>query len=175
MDNRELFREEFVTIGRILKEWGLIGEFLALPLTFDPERFLKLSEIGIQFKDFGETIEWKKLRSVKFHKNLLLLRIDGCDSPEEARRYRHALLKIKKSESPELPEGVYYHYQIIGLKVYTVDGIYLGQIKSILETGSNDVYIVRESEREYLIPAIKEVVKEIDLKANRMIVKPLEI
>jgi 16S rRNA processing protein RimM len=73
-----------------------------------------------------------------------------------------------------LPEGVYYHYQIIGLGVYTVDGDYLGKIMSIFETGSNDVYVVRGEDKEYLIPAIKDVIKEIDLEAKKMIVKLME-
>ncbi|WP_333652123.1 ribosome maturation factor RimM [Dissulfurispira sp.] len=163
--------ESFVTIGRVLREWGLKGEVIVLPLTFDPERFSKLKEVAVQVQD---RIEHKKLKSVRPHRNNLLIGFEGCETPEDARRYRGALIKIKESESPKLADGVYYHYQIIGLSVYTIDGDYLGKIMSIFETGSNDVYVVRGEEREYLIPAIKDVIREIDLEAKKMIVKLME-
>jgi 16S rRNA processing protein RimM len=162
---------DLVIIGRVLREWGLTGEVIVLPLTFYPERFLKLKEVAVQVQD---RIEQKKLRSVRPHKNNLLIAFEGCETPEDARRYRGALIKIKESESPKLAGGVYYHYQIIGLGVYTIDGDYLGKITSILETGSNDVYVVRGEDGEYLIPAIKDVIKEVDLEAKKMTVKPME-
>ncbi|MCL4537491.1 MAG: ribosome maturation factor RimM [Nitrospirae bacterium] len=163
--------ESLVTIGRVLKEWGLKGELMVLPLTFDPERFSGLGEVAVQHQG---VIEWKRLKSVRPHKNNLLLSFEGCGTPEDARKYRSALIKIKKSESPKLPTGVYYQYQIIGLSVYTVKGDYLGEVESIFETGSNDVYVVRGEDKEYLVPAIKDVVKEIDLESKKIIVKPME-
>lgn len=164
--------ESLVTVGRVVREWGLRGEVIVQPLTFDPKRFSELKEVTVQVKN---RIEQKKIGSVRLHKNNLLITFSGCETPEDARRYRGALIKIKESESPKLPDGVYYHYQIIGLNVYAINGEYLGKIKSILETGSNDVYIVRGEDREYLIPAIKDVVKEIDLESKKMIVKPMEV
>lgn len=159
--------ESLIIIGRILREWGLKGELMVLPLTFNPERFLKLREVAIQFQG---VVEKKKIKSVRPHKNHLLLSFDDCEIPEDARKYRSALIKISKSESPELPEGIYYHYQIIGLMVYTPDDVCLGQVDTILETGSNDVYVVRRDDEEYLIPAIQDVIREIDLESKRMIV-----
>lgn len=163
--------ESFVTIGRVLREWGLKGEVIVLPLTFDPKRFSKLKEVAVQVQD---RIEQKKIRSERPYKNNLLIGFEGCETLEDARRYRGALIKIKESESPKLPDGVYYYYQIIGLGIYTIDGDYLGKITSIFETGSNDVYVVRGEDREYLIPAIKDVIKEVDLEAKKMTVKPME-
>lgn len=165
-------KEELITIGGVLKEWGLKGELLILPLTFDPGRFSELSEVVLKYKGLTER---KRLRSVKPHKHNLLLSFEGCDAPEEARRYRSALIQIERSASPKLPEGVYYHYQIIGMDVYTIDGCHLGQVKSIFETGSNDVYVVAGDDKEYLIPAIKDVIEEIDLEAKKMIVRLMEV
>ncbi|GER94202.1 16S rRNA processing protein RimM [hot springs metagenome] len=164
--------ESIVVIGRVMREWGLKGEMIVQPLTFDPERFLKLKDVFVQIQDI---IEHKKLKSVKPYRNNILISIEECNTPEDVRRYRGALIKIKESESPKLPEGVYYHYQIVGLSVYTVDGNYLGKITSIFATGSNDVYIVNNDDREYLIPAIKDVIREIDLEARKMIVKLMEV
>lgn len=164
--------EDLITIGRVLKEWGLKGELLILPLTFDPLRFSELSEVILKHKGL---IVHKKLRSVKTHKHNLLLHFEGCDAPEEAKRYRSALIQIEKSASPKLPEGVYYHHQIIGMDVYTIDGYHLGKVKLIFETGSNDVYVAAGDDKEYLIPAIKDVIQEIDLEAKKMIVRLMEI
>lgn len=163
--------EYIVTVGKILREWGLNGEVIVLPLTFDPKRFLKLREVALQSSG---KIEYKKIRSARPHKGNILLAFNGCKTRDEAKKYRDALIKIKSSESPKLPEGVYYHYQIIDLNVYTIEGDYLGKIVSIVETGSNDVYVVKGDNREYLIPAIKDAVKEIDLKSKKMIVKLME-
>ncbi|MDI6801984.1 MAG: ribosome maturation factor RimM [Thermodesulfovibrionales bacterium] len=165
--------ENLVAIGKVLKEWGIRGEMMILPLTFDPKQFLKLREIRIQRRS---DIELRKIRSLRFHKGFILMGIEGCDSPENARTYRGSLIKIMTSESPDLPEGVYYHYQIIGLKVYTTDGCYLGQIMSIIETGGNDVYVVKgDNGKEYMLPAIKDVVRGIDIKSQTMTVKLMEV
>ncbi len=164
--------ESLVTVGKILSVWGLKGELIVMPLTFDQDRLLKLHEVSIESQGVTEK---KRIISVRPHKNNLLIGFEGCENPEDARKYRGALIKIEESESPRLPDGIYYHYQIIGLDVYTDKGEYLGQVRSILQTGSNDVYIVRGKDREYLIPAIKDFIKEIDLKTSKMIVRPMEV
>lgn len=180
MDNEGLNNEDLTVVGKVVKEWGIKGDMLVLPLTFDPEQFSKLNEIVIQPEAAARSgsnmqIVWKMLQSVRPHKNLLLVKIDGCETPEEARKYRNALIKIKKSQRPDLPDGVYYHHQIVGLAVYTDDGICLGEIKEIIETRSNDVYVVRGEGREYLIPAVNDAVKEIDLKSKKMVIKLMEV
>jgi len=191
MNTGEPSKEGLITIGKVLKEWALKGEILVLPLTFDPNRFFNLQKVVFHFetphknskgspsgKNFSGNEnhgpEWKNLKSVKFHNDLILLGLENCDTPEQAREYRGALIKISPAESPELPEGLYYHYQITGLSVYTVDGDFLGEIVDIMETTSNDIYVVRGNSREYLLPAIKDVVKDIDLKSGKMTVKLME-
>ena len=191
MNTGEPSNEGLITIGKVLKEWALKGEILVLPLTFDPKRFFNLQTVAIHFESLHESgkgssrvknspghekpnPEWKRLKSVKFHNDLILLGLENCDTPEEAKKYRGALIKISRTESPELPEGLYYHYQITGLSVYTVDGDFLGKIVEIMETSSNDIYVVKGDSREYLVPAIKDVVKDIDLKSRKMTVKLME-
>ncbi len=165
-------QQELVVVGRIIKEWGLKGDLLVMPLTFDPKRFYSLHEVFIQLEDI---VELKKIREARLYKGNLLLRFDGCETPEHARKYRGALIKIDKSESPKLPEGIYYHYQIIGLDVYNTSGDYLGEVREIIETASNDVYVVKSDDEEYLIPAIKDFIAEIDIESKKMIVTPTEI
>lgn len=163
--------EDLIIIGKIIKEWGIKGEVLVYPLTFDPERFHKLKNILIEKENIAEC---KEILQVRMQKNRILLKIKDLHTPEDAKKYRGALIKIKRSESPDLPKNTYYHYDIIAMKVYTIDGEYLGEIDSIIETTSNDVYVVKKDRKEYLIPAIKDVIKDIDISSKKMIVKLME-
>lgn len=165
--------EPLVTVGRVTKEWGLKGEVLVSPLTFDPGRLWDLKKVAIEFKlsqNRQGTLQWVDIVPVRHHGNLLLIGIKGVETPEDARKYRGALIQARQSESPGLPEGVYYQHQIIGLSVYTVAGERLGTVDSIMETGSNDVYVIKGSGKEYLLPAISDVIKKIDVVSGEMVV-----
>ncbi|MDW7650459.1 MAG: ribosome maturation factor RimM, partial [Bacillota bacterium] len=110
------------------------------------------------------------------HGRFWIVRLEGVQTYEEANALVGSLLAIPLSERVELPAGSFYHDQIIGLAVYTVGGVCLGRVREVLETGANDVYIVRDEEngREVLIPALKTVVKAIDLEEGKMDVDPPE-
>jgi len=98
--------------------------------------------------------------------------IEGCTDRNKAERWRGAEIKIRFEEAQPLEAGVYYHWQILGLKVVTEQGGELGTVQEILETGANDVYIVRsEAGGELLLPAIPDVILEVNLEAARMIVR----
>ncbi|MEC4686317.1 MAG: ribosome maturation factor RimM [Nitrospirota bacterium] len=158
-----------VSIGRIVKSRGVKGEFIVLPLTFSLERFDDVSRVYIKFDDEIKefTIEYSKP-----YGRTVIMKLRGINSPEDAAALRGGQLMVPEEESPPLPDGVYYYYQIIGLRVFTVDGEYIGRVTDIIETGSNDVYVVREGEKEYLIPAIKDVVRDIDIRNKRIVISP---
>ena len=100
-----------------------------------------------------------------------LLRLEGLNDPYAARRLSGEWLTAPTDSDPQLPEGEYYHYQLVGLAVITDQGENLGRIQEVLETGSNDVYVVTsDSGEEVLLPAIEQVVKEIDLASGEMLV-----
>ncbi len=141
-----------------------------LPLTYDPNRFADLDTIYID-KD-GELLK-KVIEKAELSGKYINLQIQGIDSYEDRSLYTGCEVKIHLSQSPEPPEGTYYHYQILGLGVFTDKGRYIGKVKNILVTGSNDVYAVTDGEREVLIPAIEEVIKEINLKEERIIIRPV--
>lgn len=169
-----------VTVGRVVKEWGREGAVLVAPLTFRPDRFKDLHEVAVVRAvrrgedERSEAPQWKEVRSVSVHQGSVVVAFADCHTPEEARGYRGALLQTRASESPPLPDGLYYHYQIIGLTVVSVEGQVLGTVEEIIETGSNDVYVVRGKGAEHLIPALKSVVREINLDTATMTVVPME-
>lgn len=164
-------KKDLIIIGRIIREWGIKGELLVLPLTYDPKRFKELKDIYIE-KNLS--LEQKEILEVKPYRENILLKIKECDTPEKAKKYRGAYIKIQRSKSPELPKDTYYYYDIIGMDVYTINGEHLGKIDSIMRAGECDVYTIKGDKKEYLIPAIKDVIKEINLKSKRMTVELLE-
>ena len=94
--------------------------------------------------------------------------LKGVSTRGQAQTLVDSELFIEKAQLPDLEEGTYYWFDLIGVDVFTVDEKYLGRLESIIRTGSNDVYIVKHNDNEILIPALESVVHEIDLKNNRM-------
>lgn len=141
-----------------------------LPLTYDPNRFTALDTIFIE-KD-GKLVK-KVIEKAETSGKYVYLRIKGVDSRDDIALYTGCEIKIYASQSPKPPDGTYYHYQILGLRVFTDTGEYIGKVRDIIETGSNDVYAVVDKEKERLIPAIEGVIKEINLKEERIIIHPI--
>ncbi len=114
------------------------------------------------------------LQSVRVDRQSLIVSLVGITSREAAAQLRGAVIEVMPDDLPGLLEGSYYHKQIIGLRVVTTEGIEIGRITDIFETGSNDVYVVRGHEKEHLIPAIRDVVMKIDLLAGRITIYPMK-
>ncbi len=119
--------------------------------------------------------EWQEggVLSLKPHKGYFLVELKGVNTRNKAEELRDADIYIPK-DILQKDEGEFFWYELIGLKVYLVSGKYLGKIVQILPTGSNDVYIVKDKEKEYLIPAIEDVIKDVNIEAGKMIIEPLE-
>lgn len=142
------------------------------PLTDFPERLGRLREVVLRGEggDKAATIEWARP-----HGRLYLVKLEGRDSAEAVVELRGDYITIAREEAVSLPPGEYYHYQIVGLRVEEEGGRGLGTIREVLATGANDVYVVeRRGEGDLLIPAIKLVVRDIDLEAGVMVVRPLK-
>src|SRR5690606_18859891 len=107
------------------------------------------------------------------HPPFLILKFQGYDTPEAAAELRNNLVYVRADSLPPLPEGEYYHHQLVGLRVVAEDGQELGVLTEVLETGANDVYVVTdENGKEVLLPAIREVILGVDLAAKTMRVRP---
>lgn len=157
---------ERLIVGRIVRPWGAKGQVKVEPLTDFPERFRRGARFLVDEREYT-------CSSVMSAPRNLVLKLDGVDSPEAAEALRGALLEVPTADAPALPEGTYYHYQLIGLEVRTAEGEELGRVAEVLTTGGTDVYVVHGPLGEVLLPATSEVVASIDLEAGRMTVTPL--
>jgi len=163
----------FLAVAQILAPFGVRGEVRCRILTDFPKRFARLRTVYIGQEDAPDLPAYA-LEGFRFHGDQVLLKLGGVNTPEAAAKLRHLLVQIPVSEAMPLPEGQYYHYQVIGLEVFTPQGEFLGRVTEILPTGSNDVYVVRGDQGEILLPAIADVILEVDLANGRMVVELME-
>ena len=160
---------QYLVIGQVLKPWGYRGDIKVQILTDFPKRLTKLKTVYL-----GTDARAIQVERARLHSGFATLKLAGYDTPEAAAKLRGQVVQIPASEAAPLPKGQYFQHQIIGLAVLTTEGEPLGTIKEIIETGANDVYVVQGAgPREILLPAIADVVQEIDLENHRMIVKLL--
>lgn len=164
--------EEYLEIGQIVNTNGLKGFVKVKPLTDDITRFEDLETVYIQKKN--ELIEFK-LQDVKYIKNMILLKLEGIDNITEAEKYKNFYIKINRKDAVELEENSYFIVDIIGCEVFTEENEFLGKVIDIFQTGSNDVYSVKNKEgKEILLPAISEVIKNIDTTNKKIKVHLME-
>ena len=158
-----------ITIGRVGAPQGIHGEMRVIPLTDFAERFDGLKEVMV-----GD--EMLHIESLRYHKQFVLMKFREYPVREDAMALTGRLLTVDRSEAAPLGDGEFYTFDIIGLHVFDADGQELGVVENVLRTGSNDVYQARGVDgRELLIPALKAVVKEIDVKGGRMVVELPEV
>ena len=153
---------QFVEAGEIVTTHGVKGEVKVLPWLDSPEDLCDFDRCRIGGKEF-------EIEQVRFSKNMVFIKLKGIDTIEEAENYRNFYLKIKRDKYEKLEEGSYYIVDIIGCKVYTDTQEELGEVDDVFSTGSNDVYVVKdELGKQILLPAIKEVIKNVDIE-NKII------
>jgi 16S rRNA processing protein RimM len=146
-----------------MKALPLVHSFFSL--TPDVEIIVRLPE--------GRT-EKRKMTNLRKMGESAVISLHGISDPETARKYRGAILHTETKLLPQLQENEYLYDQIIGLSVRTEDGDTIGKVSGIFETGSNDVYVVASAGREYLIPAIRDVIREINLKAGTITIQVID-
>jgi 16S rRNA processing protein RimM len=154
----------FLAIGKLRRPHGIQGEMLMEVLTDFPER-LKVGVIVYM----GDQRRPLKIRSSRSQNKAMLLAFDGYTDPETAGELRNEILYVRSDDRPPLPEGEYYHHQVLGLQVIDETGQMLGVLTKILDTAANDVYVVQPAHGpEILLPAIEPVILDIDLDRKQM-------
>lgn len=167
----------YLVIGRVVRPWGIRGEVKVEIISDSPERFSLLRRVYLGPQAVPFIVE-----GVRFQQAAAILKLKGCRDRTGAEKLRGQLVQIPIEEAMPLEEDEYYEHQIIGLDVWTARGEHLGKVEEIIFTGSNDVYVVRGQAcpehsrrgREILIPAIEDVVLEINLAQGRMVVELME-
>ena len=165
--------EQYFEIGKITGTHGIKGTMRVFPTTQEPTRFEKLKEIIVEIRGKQEIVHIQK---VAYHKQFGLLTVKEITDINVAELYKNGRILIPDAVAIPLEEDEYYTRDLYGLQVVTEDGEVLGELTQIFETGSNDVYVVRKNanEKELLLPAIKDCIKNIDLEKGVMTVKLLE-
>lgn len=160
-----------IAIGKIVQTHGTKGYFKAISYSGILERFLKLKTLYLEID--GET-KGMVLEDVILQDRNVLLKFKNIDNREEAAKIVRKELSALFEEKIELPENNYFIHDLIGLKVFDIEGNYLGIIENVLQVGANDIYQVKQEDDELLIPAVTEFVKSISLKDKKMIVELIE-
>lgn len=164
---------DLVAIGRVVKPQGRKGEVLTEPLSDRPDRFPELRRAFVPGP--GGAAKEIRVTSCWPHKGRYVLKIEGVDSIDAAEGYRGLELRIPESDLPALPEGSYYHHQLVGLRVQDEDGCAVGVVDSILDTGAAPVLVVRGAGGEVLIPLAESFVKRVDLAAGVLVAEAPEL
>jgi 16S rRNA processing protein RimM len=157
-----------ITIGKVVKPFGVKGEMKIEPMTDFPERFKTLRRVYLVSPAGKEIV--CEVRSVRYAGGGPLLLFEGYDAPEKAKELNGWFLKVPAEEAVPLPEGSYYWFELMGMEVVSESGDRLGSIVDIIETGSNDVYVVRRGRKEVYVPATREIIRQVDRKAKRMVI-----
>lgn len=157
-----------VIAGRVIKAYGVLGWVKVEVLSSNPSRFRAGNVFFLE--DGEEVLELEASRSAP---GALLVKFRGIDDREAASELKGKNLTIAPEQMGEPPEGTWWEHDLLALRVYDVEGNLLGEVMEVLETGANDVLVVRSGEQEYLIPMIRDVVVDVDLAGGRMTVRPL--
>ncbi len=164
--------ENLLEIGKIVNTHGLRGEVKVVPWTDTPDDFETIEKVFVKIKR-----EFKPLtvESVRYQKNNLIVKFKEFSDINDVEVFKGLTLYCDRDELGELPEGVYYIVDLIGLNVVTEDGESVGVIADVFNTGANDIYDVkREGKKNLLLPVIDEVVKEIDMEKRQVTVNIME-
>lgn len=165
-------KQEYFEIGQIVNTFGIKGMVKVNPFTDDVFQFEEMETILVEKKD--ELLEIQ-IEEVKYSKNQVLLKLKGIETIEEANKYRGCYLKIPRQKARKLPEGTYFIADLIGLDVYTDENELLGTLLDIYNSGANDIYVVKDIlGKQILLPAIKEVIKDVNLDEGKITVHIIE-
>lgn len=164
--------KDYLELGQIVNVKGLKGEVKLNSFAEDNTVFERLPKVFLKNK--SEILE-KQIEKVGYNKNQVILKFKDCNSIDEAEALRNSYLLVKRTDLGELPEGVYYIVDLIGLDVFTENGELLGKVDDIYSTGANDIYVVKdEMGKTKLLPGTSEVIKQTDLEARKIIVHLIE-
>jgi 16S rRNA processing protein RimM len=164
---------DLVVIGEVTRPHGLRGELRVVPHTDRPERFEGLAEC-LLWDPASDARSRHRIAGVRRQGEAVLLSLAGCDSPEGATALVGRLVALPRSQALPPPPGHVYPWQLVGCRVVTEDGAVVGEVSGIEPSPAHDLWVVRGAAREHLIPAVPEIVQEVDVDARRVVIRPPE-
>lgn len=160
-----------MAIGEIARVHGLRGEVRVTPLTDHPERFERVTECVLWDATRDER-ETRRITTARRHGDTLLVTFAGCASPEDARALVGRLIALPRAEALPPPDGSFYPWQLEGARVTTEDGRLVGHVTGIEQGGAQELWVVTNEGREHLIPAVPEIVIDVDVAARHVVIRP---
>ena len=161
-------KKEYLEAGKIVNTHGIRGEVKIMPYTDTPELLCGFERLFI-----GKNYDEIEIEKSRVFKNMVIAKLKGVETPEEAEKLRNKILFMHRDDL-ELDEDTYFIQDLIGVEVKDADtGVVYGKISDVLQTGANDVYVIK-GDREYLVPAIPDVVISTDIDEEIMLIRPLE-
>ncbi len=164
--------EHMVTVGKLVKAFGVRGQARVLSLTDVPNRFETLKEVTLE-SPTGKTLV-TSITDVHADGRSYLLRFTAFSTPEEVGNFRGAWLKIPRAAVPPAPEGHYYQFELIGLTVREETGNVLGELEEVVTLPHQHLFVIRGAEKEFLLPASRKWILNVDVAEGVMIVAPTE-
>ena len=165
-------KKEKLEVGQIVNTFGIKGFVKVYPYVDDISRFDNLKKVYIKSKKIDHELP---IEEVKYHKNMVLIKFKGIETVEEAEKLKNAYIEIDRADAIPLEEGQYFIADLLGLDVYLDTGEKLGILEDIYNTGSSDIYVVKnELGKQFLLPYIDEVIKKIDVEEGKITVHIIE-
>lgn len=161
--------KDYVKIGKIVNTHGVKGYVTCISLSDNIERFDELEYVYTEKDD-----RKRKIKEVFYKKGTVCMSLEGIDDMTSAEIFKNTYISILEGQLKELPEDTYYLFDLEGMKVFSTEGAYLGEISEIYQPGANDVYEIKNGDKTFLIPAVKEVVKDVNMKERKIIINIIE-
>lgn len=161
--------KDYIKVGKIVNTHGVKGCLKCIPLTDDAERFEELKYVFTE-KDN----EKRNITDVWYRKGLVYLMLENIDDMDTAQSFKDTYISILDDQLRELPENSYYIFELEGMDVFSAHGDYIGKITEIYQGAANDVYEIKNNDKSYLIPAVKEIVKDVNIQDKKMIINVIE-
>jgi len=161
--------KDYIKVGKIVNTHGVKGCLKCISLTDDLERFDNLEYIYTEKDDVK-----RKIENVWYSKGMAYLTLENISDMSTAESFKDSYISILESQLRKLPKDTYYLFDLLGVEVFTTEGEFIGKINDIFQTGANDVYEVKNKNKSFLIPAVKDFVKEVNIQDKKMVIENRE-
>jgi 16S rRNA processing protein RimM len=163
---------DLIAIGRIFKPIGTQGKVKVLPLTDDKQRFAGLQSVWVGHD--ATRVEQRDIRAMRIDAKQVVVSLNGIETPHEAKEFRNKYLFVPKEQTIKLRTGSYFMDEVIGCEVVTEEQMNVGIVADLLSLPANDVWVIRNGTKEFLIPAVKAIIRKVDVKMKRITIHALE-